>query len=292
MQSNSQRAATVQSFGFIMTEVSMMTSLLYCLATLRYTQLFLILIPLTLAPVVSVSALFFSGAIFNTALGLLCLCVSAVFAYTLLLLFSYAEHSTEMLIAGETLGFYTLIGFLLVQIGQLLWTAVLMFQLASVSPSERLLVTPSTSVARLRLGSVLLLIYSYTAVLLASSLLNFDTALDWTHFYVALFLPYGAPFLMLMMLFKSQISIRVGTFMLSLNQGVELIYLTWLLICYPVRSVEMADAGLPALVDFWLLVASFLVRAAVLIAFHVLLNRASHSSFADRFAALSQPKRD
>jgi hypothetical protein len=277
------KAGTLQSFGFIITELTMLLSLLYCLDTLQYTKLYLPLILTTLAPVFATLALFYHGTVYTIAIVLTILTAVANIVYTIILLVTFSSYSDEMQIANQTFGFYVLIGLLLVQTTLIIWSAVLLFQLRATKPVKRLAAeSDELESQQWRTSLMIGLLYAYLAIVVLSSLLNLVPALHWTAFYIVLFLPYGVPYLMCMTFFKVGDSITVGAFLQSCVALIDLIYTVWLLLSYRVRSEEMQLQSF-GIAGFWLLIVSFLLRVGISLTFVVLSVQMKGSSFYQRF---------
>lgn len=285
-----EKAGTLMSFGYILTEVTMLTSLLYCLETLQYTKLYLILILPVFATIATVLALLHTGPWFNAAIALLIITAVSELAYGITLLATYSSESAEMQIADQLFGFYVLLGFLVVHLALFIWSTVLMFQVRPSKPFQRLAAKradgdDTQSVANTMIG----LLLAYAAVLVLSSLLNLVSALEWTGFYIALFLPYGIPYLMMMQLFKIGKSIVVGNFMICSVATIDLIYTVWLLVSYSVQLPDL-EAESFGVAGFWLLYISFILRIVITIWFAILSSRLMDMPFYPRFSRFLQDK--
>jgi hypothetical protein len=285
-----EKAGTLQSFGYILTEVTMLASLLYCLETLQYTKLYLILILPVFATIATVLALLHTGAWFNTAIALLIVTAVSELAYAITLLATYPSESVEMQIADQLFGFYVLIGFLAVQIILFIWSTVLMFQIRSFKPFQRLAARRTDGADTQYIANTMIgLTCAYATVLVLSSLLNFVHALEWTGFYIALALPYGIPYLMVMQLFKIGKSIVVGNFMICSVAAIDLIYTVWLLVSYNVQLPDLQAESF-GVAGFWLLYVSFIVRIVITIWFAILSSRLMDTPFYPRFSRFLQDK--
>lgn len=281
MISNSQKAGTVQSFGYILTEIVMVLSLLYCLDTLRYTKVFWPLMPLTLAPVLNVLALLDSGRWFFFAIACNIATAFALSVYAIILLVSFSSHSDEMRIADETFGFWLLLLGVLSAIVFLIWSVQYMFSLSAVPVAERLSL-PGTKVTYHRIRIYIVIVLAYTLVLLLSTLLLYVEGLAWSAFYILLFLPYGVPYIMTMMLFKRSTSLSVGVLMIASVTLIDFLYAVWLLLWYDYRYVA---SGLPVSEHFafWTLVVATLVRALLASVYAILCTTVLPRSFQERF---------
>ena len=290
MSTAHERAGTLQSFGYITTEVTMLTSLLYCLDTLHYTKLYLILILPALATVSTVLSLFHTGAWFNAAIALLIVTSVAELVYGIVLVATFSNESAEIQIADQTLGFYILVGFIVVHLIMFIWSTVLMFQIRSSKPSQRLVSKQESGDDTQSIASTMIgLLYAYTAVLALSSLLNLVPALEWTGFYIALFLPYGIPYLMVMQLFKIDKSVVVGNVMMCSVAVIDLVYTVWLLVSYGVQKPDLETESF-GVAGFWLLCVSFILRIIITIWFAILSTWLIDTPFYPRFSRFLQDK--
>jgi len=281
MISNSQKAGMLQSFGYILTEIVMILSLLYCLDTLHYTKLFLPLIPLTLVPVLNVLALLDSGRWFSFAIVLNVVTAFVLFIYGIILIISFSSHTNEMHIADQTFGFWLLLLGVLAAITFLVWSVQYMLSLSAVPVSERLsLKGTKLTYARIRIYIVTIL--AYTLVLLLSTLLLYVESLAWTAFYILLFLPYGLPYLMTMILFKRDTSLNVGVLMIASVTLIDFLYAVWLLLWYDNRYV-VAGLALSEHLAFWTLVAATLLRVLLASVYATLCVNDLPRSFKERF---------
>jgi hypothetical protein len=277
----SRKAAAVQTFGFLLTELVMLLSIVNYLDSLRYTKVYLATIPLLFSSVLAVIATTLSNDTIQLTMGVVMLSGVGEFAYFVWLCVSHSVHALEIKEQGHELMFYGLLLGVLVAIVQLVWISVLLLQLQDSTLKQRMasaeLTGRDASIVN-RLSTTALL---YASVVSLSSLSGSNSALAWSSFYEMLLLPYGTSFMMVMLIFKNSDTMRWGMFLLISVGAFDVVYTVFTSLSYVNRREELAYSSAQE-TEFLLLLLSVVLRAVLVFVAVGLANKLKEVPLEDR----------